>query len=240
MNIALIFAGGIGKRMNTTGIPKQFLKLYGKEIIVYTLEIFENNKNIDGIVISCLKEKIDDLKRIIEKNNLKKVVSIIPGGNTGQESIYNGLKEIEKRYFKDDIVLIHDGVRPLINDDTINDNINLVKEKGNAITTAPAIETIVRLENENNIIKDIFNRSECFMARAPQSFILNDILDAHEKAIIDKKDNFIDSASIMAYYGHNLNIINGPFENIKITTPSDFYIFKAILDMKENLNIFGL
>lgn len=240
MNIALIFAGGIGKRMNTTGIPKQFLKLYGKEIIVYTLEIFENNKNIDGIVISCLKEKIDDLKRIIEKNNLKKVVSIIPGGNTGQESIYNGLKEIEKRYFKDDIVLIHDGVRPLINDDTINDNINLVKEKGNAITTAPAIETIVRLENENNIIKDIFNRSECFMARAPQSFILNDILDAHEKAIIDKKDNFIDSASIMAYYGHNLNIINGPSENIKITTPSDFYIFKAILDMKENLNIFGL
>ena len=240
MNIALIFAGGIGKRMNTTGIPKQFLKLYGKEIIVYTLEIFENNKNIDGIVISCLKEKIDDLKRIIEKNNLKKVVSIIPGGNTGQESIYNGLKEIEKRYFKDDIVLIHDGVRPLINDDTINDNINLVKEKGNAITTAPAIETIVRLENENNIIKDIFNRSECFMARAPQSFILNDILDAHEKAIIDKKDNFIDSASIMAYYGHNLNIINGPSENIKITTPSDFYIFKAILDMKENLNVFGL
>ena len=228
MNIALIFAGGIGKRMNTTGIPKQFLKLYGKEIIVYTLEIFENNKNIDGIVISCLKEKIDDLKRIIEKNNLKKVVSIIPGGNTGQESIYNGLKEIEKRYSKNDIVLIHDGVRPLINDDTINDNINLVKEKRNAITTAPAIETIVRLENENNIIKDIFNR------------ILNDILDAHEKAIIDKKDDFIDSASIMSYYGHNLNIVNGPSENIKITTPSDFYIFKAILDMKENLNIFGL
>lgn len=240
MNIALIFAGGIGKRMNTTGIPKQFLKLYGKEIIVYTLEIFENNKNIDGIIISCLKEKIDELKNIIEKNNLKKIVAIVPGGSTGQESIYNGLKEIEKRYSKEDIVLIHDGVRPLINNDTINDNINLVKEKGNAITTAPAIETIVRLENENNIIKDIFNRSECFMARAPQSFILNDILDAHEKAIIDKKDDFIDSASIMAYYGHNLNIINGPSENIKITTPSDFYIFKAILDMKENLNIFGL
>ena len=100
MNMALIFAGGIGKRMNTTGIPKQFLKLYGKEIIVYTLEIFENNQNIDGIVISCLKEKIEDLRKIIEKNNLKKVVSIVPGGNTGQESIYNGLKEIEKRYSK--------------------------------------------------------------------------------------------------------------------------------------------
>ena len=208
--------------------------------VFFLVCFFENNKNIDGIVISCLKEKIDDLKRIIEKNNLKKVVSIIPGGNTGQESIYNGLKEIEKRYSKNDIVLIHDGVRPLINDDTINDNINLVKEKRNAITTAPAIETIVRLENENNIIKDIFNRSECFMARAPQSFILNDILDAHEKAVKEKKFDFIDSASIMKYYGYNLNIVNGPPENIKITTPSDFYIFKAILDMKENLNIFGL
>ena len=231
MNIALIFAGGIGKRMNTTGIPKQFLKLYGKEIIVYTLEIFENNQNIDGIVISCLKEKIEDLRKIIEKNNLKKVVSIVPGGNTGQESIYNGLKEIEKRYSKNDIVLIHDGVRPLINNDTINDN---------AITTAPAIETIIKLKTEENIIDDIYNRSECFMARAPQSFQLKDILEAHEKAIKEEKFDFIDSASIMKYYGHNLNIINGPSENIKITTPSDFYIFKAILDMKENLNIFGL
>ena len=219
--------------MNTTGIPKQFLKLYGKEIIVYTLEIFENNQNIDGIVISCLKEKIEDLRKIIEKNNLKKVVSIVPGGNTGQESIYNGLKEIEKRYSKNDIVLIHDGVRPLINNDTIND-------KGNAITTAPAIETIIKLKTEENIIDDIYNRSECFMARAPQSFQLKDILEAHEKAIKEEKFDFIDSASIMKYYGHNLNIINGPSENIKITTPSDFYIFKAILDMKENLNIFGL
>ena len=240
MNLALIFAGGVGKRMGNSGVPKQFLKLYGKEIIIYTLEVFENNKNIDGIIISCLREKIDDLKKIIKKNNLKKVVSIIPGGSTGQESIYNGLREIEKKYSKNDIVLIHDGVRPLINDDTINDNINLVKEKGNAITTAPAIETIIKLKKEEEVIDDIYNRSECFMARAPQRFLLKDILEVHEKAIEQKKIDFIDSASIMKYYGHNLNIINGPSENIKITTPSDFYIFKAILDMKENLNIFGL
>ena len=240
MNLALIFAGGVGKRMGNSGIPKQFLRLYGKEIIIYTLEIFENNENIDGVVISCLEEKIELLKKLIVKYEFKKVKSIVSGGKTGQESIYNGLKELEKYYSKNDIVLIHDGVRPLINNETVNNNIELVKQKGNAITTAPAIETIIKLEEEKDVIKDIFNRSECFMARAPQSFILNDILDAHEKAIIDKKDDFIDSASIMAYYGHNLNIINGPSENIKITTPSDFYIFKAILDMKENLNIFGL
>ena len=240
MNLALIFAGGVGKRMGNSGVPKQFLKLYGKEIIIYTLEIFENNENIDGIVISCLEEKIELLKKLIVKYEFKKIKSIVSGGTTGQESIFNGLKELEKYYSKNDIVLIHDGVRPLINNETLNNNIELVKQKGNAITTAPAIETIIKLEEEKSIIKDIFNRSECYMARAPQSFFLGDILSAHKKAVEEHKLNFIDSASLMTYYGYNLNIVNGPTENIKITTPSDFYIFKAILDMKENLNIFGL
>ena len=240
MNLALIFAGGVGKRMGNSGIPKQFLRLYGKEIIIYTLEIFENNENIDGVVISCLEEKIELLKKLIVKYEFKKVKSIVSGGKTGQESIYNGLKELEKYYSKNDIVLIHDGVRPLINNETVNNNIELVKQKGNAITTAPAIETIIKLEEEKDVIKDIFNRSESYMARAPQSFFLGDILEKHRRAIKDKKFDFIDSASLMSYYGESLNILNGPVENIKITTPSDFYIFKAILDMKENLNIFGL
>lgn len=239
MNTALIFAGGVGKRMGNSGMPKQFLKLYGKEIIIYTLEIFENNKNIDGIVISCLKEKIEDLKKLIVKYELKKVKAIVSGGETGQESIYNGLKELEKIYSKEDIVLIHDGVRPLISSSTIDDNVAMVKEKGNAVTTAPATETIISI-NKENTIKDILKRSDCFIARAPQSFYLGDILNSHRKAITENKFDFIDSASIMSYYGHNLNVVNGPAENIKITTPSDFYIFKAIQDMKESLNIFGL
>lgn len=239
MNIALIFAGGIGKRMNSNGIPKQFLKLYGKEIIIYTLEIFEKNKDIDGIVISCLEDKISDLKDLIKKYNLKKIKSIVSGGNTGQESIYNGLCEIEKYYSKEDIVLIHDGVRPLIEEETIKDNILSVKKYGNAITTAPAIETIIKVQQEEHKIKDIMNRNECYMARAPQSFYLQDILTSHRKAIKENKNDFIDSASMMAYYGYKLNVISGPTENIKITTPSDYYIFKAIQDMKENKKIFG-
>ncbi len=239
MNIALIFAGGIGKRMNNNGIPKQFLKLYGKEIIIYTLEVFEKNENIDGIIISCLEEKIVDLKDLVKKYDLKKVKSIISGGKTGQESIYKGLCEAEKYYSKDDIVLIHDGVRPLINEKTIEDNILSVKKYGNAVTTVPAIETIIKVKKEEHRIKDILNRSECYMARAPQSFYLKDILSSHKKAIEEKKDDFIDSASMMAYYGYKLNIVDGPIENIKITTPSDYYIFKAMQDMKENMNIFG-
>ena len=155
MNLALIFAGGVGKRMGNSGIPKQFLRLYGKEIIIYTLEIFENNENIDGVVISCLEEKIELLKKLIVKYEFKKVKSIVSGGKTGQESIYNGLKELEKYYSKNDIVLIHDGVRPLINNETVNNNIELVKQKGNAITTAPAIETIIKLEEEKDVNKQI-------------------------------------------------------------------------------------
>lgn len=240
MNIGLIFAGGIGKRMNISGTPKQFLKLYGKEIIIYTLEIFENNKNIDAIVISCLKEKIKDLKKLIEKYQLKKVKAIVSGGETGQESIYNGLKKIEELYSASDIVLIHDGVRPLINSEIIDINIETVKTKGNSITVAPAIETIIKVEKSKETVIDILKREECYMARAPQSFLLKDILKVHRKAIEEGKKDFIDSATIMSYYGGILNTVNGPIENIKITTPSDFYIFKAIWDMKESSDIFGM
>lgn len=238
MNIAVIFAGGVGKRMGNSGVPKQFLKLYNKEIIVYTLELFEKNKLIDKIIVSCLEDKIDLLMDLVIQYNLKKVVKIVKGGTTGQESIYNGLCVAEKISNSDeDIVLIHDGVRPLITDETILDNINGVKLYGSSITIAPAIETIVK-EKEEYII-DILPRENCFLARAPQSFYLKDIFACHKKSKKDKKE-FIDSASMMSYYGYKLHLINGPAENIKITTPIDFYMFKAILDMKNNIDVLGV
>lgn len=238
MKIAVIFAGGIGKRMNSNGVPKQFLKLNNKEIIIYTLEIFENSKDIDAIVISCLEEKISELQELVKKYNLKKVLKIVKGGKTGQESIYNGIlgaKEISPN--KNTILLIHDGVRPLINQKVISDSIKCVEKNENAITVAPAIETIIK--SKENKIENIYERSTCFMARAPQSFYLRDILEAHEKARKDKRE-FIDSASLMKYYGHKLYIVEGPSENIKITTPIDFYMFKAIKELQKNMEIIGI
>ena len=238
MNIAVIFAGGIGKRMNSNGTPKQFLKLNDKEIIIYTLEIFENSKEIDGIVVSCLEEKIMELQELVKKYNLKKVIKIVKGGETGQESIYNGIiaaKEISKN--ENSILLIHDGVRPLINQKVISDSINCVEKNKNAIIVAPAIETIIK--SKENKIENIYERRTCFMARAPQSFYLRDILEAHEKARKDKRE-FIDSASLMKYYGHKLYIVEGPSENIKITTPIDFYMFKAIKELQKNMEIIGI
>lgn len=238
MNIAVIFAGGIGKRMNSNGIPKQFLQLNGKEIIIYTLELFEENKNIDAIIVSCLEEKIDELKSLVKKYNLTKVKFIVKGGKTGQESIYNGLSCAEKiSHSENDIVLIHDGVRPLIKNMTIDDCIKGIKYNGSAITVSPAIETIIN--TDENQIKNILSRDTCFMARAPQGFYLKDILVCHRKAREENKE-FIDSASLMANYGYKLHIVEGPSENIKITTPIDFFMFKAIKELHTNIEAIGI
>lgn len=238
MNTALIFAGGTGTRMRTTGRPKQFLELHNKPIIIYTIECFENNSEIDTIVVVCIESWIEYLKEQIARFGIKKVVKIVPGGKTSQESTRKGLFAVaEIQDPKDTIVLIHDGVRPLITGELISDNIRMVKEKGNAITVAPAIETIVTVDD--NQVDSVIDRSKCCLARAPQSFVLADIIQMHEWALRDNCQ-VIDSASLMVHYGKKLHIVEGPSENIKITTPSDFYIFRAIMDVRENMQILGL
>lgn len=238
MNIAVIFAGGIGRRMNSKALPKQFLKLYGKEIIIYTLEHFEKHKDIDAIVIACVEEWIPFLNELLPKYQMKKVKKVVPGGSSGQESIYHGLLAAREISDGNSIVLVHDGVRPLINGELITKCIETVKEKGNAITVAPVIETIIRSE-DNGKVSSIIDRSQCMVARAPQCFWLNDLLECHEKSCQKEKFDFIDSASMMAYYGKELFIVDGPVENIKITTPMDFYTFKALCETRENSQLFG-
>ncbi len=239
MNIALIFAGGTGQRMNTRSVPKQFLKLHGKPLIIYTLEQFENHPDIDGIVISCLESHMGYMRSLVEKYSITKVGNVVPGGETGQESIYHGLLAARELYPEDSIILVHDGVRPLIDEETITKNIESVKLNGNAITVTPAIETVT-IDNNGNRLGQIVKRSRCQIAKAPQSFYLKDLLDAHEKAMAAHKLDYVDSASLMQHYGHALYTVEGKPENIKITTPMDFYIFRAIEDARENSQIFGL
>ena len=240
MNIAVIFAGGTGQRMNTASKLKQFLELHGKPILIYTLENFQNHPQIDGIVLVCLESWIDYCKELLQKYHITKVLKVVPGGNSGQESIFNGLKAVNDVFGEENnIVLIHDGVRPLISEKLITDCIAMVKNKGNAVTVSPAIETIL-IKNSDGSIGNILKRSDCEMAKAPQCFYLNDIYSCHLKAKVAGKDDFIDSASLMQYYGYKLNAVEGPMENIKITTPADFYIFRAIMDARENLQILGL
>lgn len=239
MNAALIFAGGTGKRMNLKAMPKQFLECNGKAIIIHTIEHFEKHDGIDCIVVVCLESYIGYLKKLIDREKFQKVKWIVPGGSSGQESIYNGLKTLHEHCPEDTVVLIHDGVRPLINEQTITDNIQCVREKGCCVTVSPAIETIIKT-GDNNHITDIIPRSDCSLARAPQSFYLKDIFAAHERSIAEGRQDFIDSASMMTHYGHPLFTVLGPAENIKITTPSDFYIFRSYVEAQLNEQIFGV
>lgn len=236
-NIAVIFAGGTGTRMNTVSRPKQFLELNGKPIIIYTLELFDNHSEIDGIVVVCIKDWIPFLEKQLKKFEINKVVEIVPGGETGQESIFNGLAAAEKHYGNDAIVLIHDGVRPLIKEQTITDNIHTAQEHGNCITCINASETFVVKQDNGDL--EIPNRANSLLARAPQTFVLRDILAAHRQAQAEGRNDFIDSCTMMSYYGYKMNMIIGPVENIKITTPTDYFIFRAMVEVHENQQIFG-
>ena len=244
MNIAVIFAGGSGLRMHTKSRPKQFLDLNGKPIIIYTLELFDNHPGIDAIVVACIESWIPFLEKQLRKFEINKVVKIVPGGESGQASIYNGLCAAEA-YIKsknvaseDTTVLIHDGVRPLITEETITDNINKVAEVGSCITCIPATETLVVKQHDGSL--EIPSRADSLIARAPQSFLLSDILTAHRRAIDEKKNDFIDSCTMMSHYGYRLGTIIGPMENIKITTPTDFFVLRAMVKVHEDQQICGL
>jgi len=239
MNIAVIFAGGTGQRMNSNGIPKQFLKVYGKPIIAWTIEKFQNNPNIDAIIVVMLASSIELMKKCQKKYNLAKISAIVAGGDTGQQSIFNGLQKAQELYGADNVVLIHDGVRPFVTDELLDNCIQSTQEFGSAISVAPAIETIVKL-NAQKCISDIVDRSVCYHAKAPQCFKLGEIVNAHLQAQKDNNYSFIDSASLMSFYGTKLHSVLCSSENIKITTPKDFYTMKALLEAEESYQILGI
>ena len=238
-NIAVIFAGGVGRRMHNRDLPKQFLEVDGKAIIIHTLEHFEQHPQIDAVVIACVKDWIPYLNQKIEEAGLRKVREVVPGGDTGQDSICAGLLAAERAAGGTgsdsrgkDIVLIHDGVRPLIDAEAISACIKSVQTTGSAITTAPLVETVIRV-SETHTVEDVVDRDRCFVAKAPQCFFLQDILAMHRKAIEEGRHDFIDSATMAHYYGCELTVVSGPADNIKITTPKDYYTFKGLYNARK-------
>lgn len=240
MNIGVIFAGGVGRRMNNNGLPKQFLKIHNVPIIIHTLNIFEKCKEIDAIVIACVSTHIDYMEELVEEYKISKVKKVVVGGETGQLSIYNALKVAKEISVSDkDIVLVHDGVRPIIDSELICRNIETVKQYGSAISSVPQKETTILLDKEKKNIESITNRKYTYIARAPQSFYLNELLECHEKILKKGENDCIDSSSLMMRYGKKLTIVECNTDNIKITTPDDYYIVKAILEARENRQILG-
>ncbi len=240
MNIAIIFAGGSGVRMGA-GVPKQFLEINGKPIIVYTLQLFQYHDMIDKIYISVLKQFIPYMEDLIGEYHLRKVAGVLPGGKTAQDSIYNALKVAESENAKDSVVLIHDGVRPFVSYEVIRDNIESVKRCGNGITCTPCFETIL-ISQDGEEVGAVPYRKETFAAQAPQSFYLKDILEAHDavRATQSGYDNMVDACTIIRSQGKKAHMVMGNRGNIKVTTPEDVYIFRGLLQYKENEQAFGL
>ncbi len=239
-NIAIIFAGGSGVRMGS-GLPKQFLEVNGQPIIIYTLEIFDDHPEIDEIYIACKEDYIPTLEKYIRRYQLQKVAGIVPGGETGMDSIYMALSAAKKGNDGDSIVLIHDGVRPFIPASLITRCIESVKTYGSAITCTPEHETPIR-SSDGEVVEEVVKREEMLTAQAPQCFRLEDIMDAHEKVRADKGnyDGLIDSCTLMKHLGNEVHIIKGNRGNIKVTTPEDLYLFRGLLNYRETEQSFGL
>ncbi len=238
MITTLIFAGGAGKRMNSRSKPKQFLEMHGKPIIIYTLEYFEYHDEIDNIVVVCIADWIEELKGLLKRFGITKVAKIVPGGETGHDSIYRGLLAMKDMILNNDIVLIHDGVRPLINKELISLNIDAVKKYGNAITVEAVRESIVCSEDGERIA-DVPPRNILYTAKAPQSFFYSDILDLYIKA---EKDGIktVDSSHLCSLYHVPMRMVNSTKNNIKITEPADFYIYRALYEALEGQQVFGI
>ncbi|MCI1987547.1 MAG: 2-C-methyl-D-erythritol 4-phosphate cytidylyltransferase [Lactobacillus sp.] len=240
MDYAVIFAGGVGRRMNNGALPKQFLEVHSKPIIIYTLEKFEHDDKIDGIVVICVSGWEDYLQEKLDQFGIKKVKQILTGGAEAIDSQFIGVQYVYTHLPHDaqTAVLLHDGVRPLIDTETIDANIATVHDKGTAITVVPAIETIGVGATQGKLDRFV-DRSQCVLARAPQSYRLEALYQTFKQAQDEGRHDFIDSASMMQHYGVDLYTVAGSTDNIKVTTPTDFYIFRAILDARENSQIFG-
>lgn len=239
MNIAIVFAGGSGVRMGS-GIPKQFLEIEGKPVLIHTLRLFQYHKKIDKIYLSVLEDYIPYAQSLIDEYRITKVAGVMAGGKTAQDSIYIALKKAAEENDGDSVVLLHDGVRPFVSYDVISENIRSVREKGNAITCTPCFETIL-LSKTGDSVDSVPYRKETYAAQAPQSFYLKDIIRYHDqiRASENGYENMVDACTIIKTLGVEAHMVPGNRGNIKVTTPEDVYIFRALLQYKENEQIFG-
>ena len=227
MNGVVIVAAGTGSRMNM-GINKQFIKIEGKEIIAYTIEKFYNNSNIEDIVVVVKEDESEFLKKeILDKYNFKNI-KIAYGGKERQDSVYNGLKLLDE---KCDVVLIHDGARPFVSDKIIDKSIEEAKEHKAIVVGVPVKDTIKVIDNDKNIV-DTPNRNVLWAVQTPQTFDYNILIDAYKDAF---KNKFYgtDDAMLVERIGYKVKMLEGSYNNIKITTQEDLNIGSQILRVQD-------
>ena len=230
--IALIIAGGSGNRMHQD-IPKQFLTVNEKPVIVYTLEAFQSHPEIDAIAVVCIEGWEHVLQAYAKQFNITKLKHVVPGGENGQSSIRNGVYELEKLYDKDDIVLIHDAIRPMVSAEIISDCITKTRKYGNAITVIPCAEAMIQTEDAI-VSTGSYPRDRLKRTQTPQGFKIGDIAQLHRDALKAGITNSVASCTLMIEMGKQVYFSNGSEKNIKLTTVDDIDIFKALLIAKRS------
>jgi len=225
--------------MRSSAVPKQFLDFHGKPLIIHTLEHFEQHPEIDGIVVACIAGWIDQLREQLARFGIEKVRWIVEGGGSGQMSIFNALAAIESDVPGDTIVLVHDGVRPLIDRDMITRNIVSVTKYGSAVTAYPTHETSIVSES-GEIADEVLRRSKIYIAQAPQSFRLSELIACHREAQLAGETDYIDSCSLYRATHPEVRLVAGSRSNIKVTTPEDYYVFRALSEFTAMREIEGI
>ena len=229
MNIAIIIAGGVGSRMGAN-IPKQFIKVNDKHVLAYTIESFEKHPLVDAIEVVCIKGWENEVWDYKKKYNIKKLKWIAEGGNTGQESIRNGVFNLKDKVSPDDNIIIHDGIRPLVDDEVLDDLILKCNKYGNAVTSMPYNEQIFLVDNEISTVKYI-PRETLRRVATPQCYKYSLLDDKYHEAF-EKKIGIYGSSytnTMMVDLGVRLYFAKGSDRNIKLTTPGDLQIFEAML-----------
>ena len=231
-NIALLIAGGSGNRMHQD-IPKQFLTVNECPVIVYTLEAFERHPEIDASAVVCIEGWELVLWAYAKQFNITKLKYVVPGGENGQASIRNGVYELEKYFGKDDIVLIHDAIRPMVSAEIISDCIRVVTRYGNAITVIPCAEAMMQTK-DGVVSVGSYPRDNLKRTQTPQGFRIGKICDLHRRALKAGITNSVASCTLMIEMGEQVYFSAGSEKNIKLTTIDDIDIFKALLMAKRS------
>lgn len=226
-NIALIIAGGSGNRMHQD-IPKQFLTVNERPVIVYTLEAFEMHPEIDVIAVVCIEGWEQVLRAYARQFNISKLRYVIPGGENGQASIRNGVFELEKHFGQEDVVLIHDAIRPMVSSEIISDCISKTIKYGSAITVIPCAEAMMQTE-DGIVSSGSYPRDRLKRTQTPQGFRLGKICSLHRRALEKGITNSVASCTLMIEMGEQVFFSAGSEKNIKLTTVEDIDIFKALL-----------
>ena len=226
-NVALIIAGGSGNRMHQD-IPKQFLTVNERPVIVYTLEAFQKHPEIDAIAVVCIAGWEEVLRAYARQFGIDKLKLVVPGGKNGQDSIRNGVYALRDEFSDDDLVLIHDAIRPMVSAEVISDNIRVARKYGNAVTVIPCAEAMMQTD-DGRVSCGSYPRDNLKRTQTPQAFRIGDICDLHERALKVGVTNSVASCTLVIEMGGQVHFSAGSEKNIKLTTVEDIDIFKSLL-----------